>query len=56
MTDRNEKPTGQVARRRWHSPVVREVGTLGNVLKGGGGKLSIPQDDMGDVRKPPGQE
>lgn len=33
------------------------VGHIGDVLKGGGGKLSITTDDTGDEpRKPKGQE
>jgi hypothetical protein len=35
---------------------VKEVGHVGEVLQGGGGKLSTVADDTGDVRKPKGQE
>ncbi len=35
---------------------LTEVGTVAEVVRGGGGKLSIVADDMGDVRKPKGQE
>ena len=44
-----------VARRQWVSPAVKSVGTLAEVLKGGGGKLSISAGDPGEpARKPPG--
>ena len=44
------------ARRQWVSPVVKLVGTIAEVLKGGGGKLSVSADDSGDPpRKPRGQ-
>jgi hypothetical protein len=29
---------------------------VGEILRGGGGKLSLIADDTGDVRKPKGQE
>jgi hypothetical protein len=35
---------------------LKDVGHVGEVLQGGGGKLSIVSDDTGDVRKPKGQE
>lgn len=34
---------------------VSNVGHLAEIVLGGGGKLSINADDMGDVRKPKGQ-
>lgn len=56
MSDQHERATEREARRPWEAPTLTEVGTLGEVLEGGGGKLSVPTDDMGDVRKPTGQE
>ncbi len=42
------------ARRQWVSPAVKLVGTIAEVLKGGGGKLSVAADDTGEaLRKPP---
>jgi hypothetical protein len=32
------------------------IGHVGEVLRGGGGKLTPACGDPGDVRKPPGQE
>jgi hypothetical protein len=41
------------ARRPWVSPAVRLVGTIAEVLKSGGGKLSLAAGDPGEpIRKP----
>ena len=40
----------------WEPMKVTEVGHVGEVLQGGGGKLSLVADDQGDVRKSKGQE
>jgi len=40
----------------WEEPSLRKVGSVGDVLRGGGGKMSITTNDTGDVRKPKGQE
>ena len=39
----------------WEEPSLRKVGSVGDVLNGGGGKLSVTLNDTGDVRKPKGQ-
>ena len=45
------------ARRQWVSPAVKLVGTLAEVLKSGGGKLSVTAGDPGEtIRKPKGTE
>ena len=44
-----------MAKQVWEPMRLTEVGTVGDVVKGGGGKLSIVAADMGDVRKPKGQ-
>jgi hypothetical protein len=44
------------SRQRWEPPAVEKVGTVGDVLKGGGGKLSVVGGDPGDQRKPSGGE
>jgi len=45
------------ARRQWVSPAVKVVGTIAEVLKQGGGKLSLTAGDPGEtVRKPKGTE
>jgi hypothetical protein len=44
-------------KRAWESMRLEAVGHVGDVLKGGGGKLTIMADDTGDEpRKPKGQE
>ena len=43
------------SRQAWEAPTLKTVGTVGQVLQGGGGKLSIEADDSGDApRKPRG--
>jgi hypothetical protein len=37
------------ARRQWVSPAVKLVGTIAEVLKCGGGKLSLMINDPGDA-------
>lgn len=41
-------------RRVWQSPAMITIGTISEVLKGGGGKLSPHAFDSGDIRKPSG--
>jgi hypothetical protein len=43
-------------RKDWEPMETKDVGHVGEVLQGGGGKLSPIADDTGDVRKPKGQE
>ena len=38
----------------WVAPEIKEAGTIADILKGGGGKLSVETTDTGDVRKPKG--
>jgi hypothetical protein len=46
-----------LARSPWEPMRLEELGSLADVLQGGGGKLSIPTDDGGDApRKPKGQD
>ncbi len=42
-------------RRPWQPPTLQKVGTISEVLRGGGGKASSSHADSGDVGKPPGQ-
>jgi len=53
MTDKSQPKTE--TKRTWEEPSVRKVGNVGDVLRGGGGKMSVTADDAGDVRKPKGQ-
>jgi len=45
-----------VTRKPWCSPMLKDVGHVGDVLQGGGGKLSPVTNDSGDMRKPKGTE
>jgi hypothetical protein len=38
-------------RRPWEPPAVKMVGTIGEVLQGGEGKLSVTGGDPGESRK-----
>jgi hypothetical protein len=51
-----EKPTEVVDRRPWVIPKLEPVGSIAEVLHGGGGKLSLTGGDPGDSRKPRGHE
>jgi hypothetical protein len=42
-------------KRSWEPITLRYVGHVGDVLRGGGGKLSPTGGDTGDNRKPSGQ-
>lgn len=51
-----ETPKKEQPRKDWESMKVAKVGHVGDVLQGGGGKLSIQANDSGDSpRKPKGQ-
>ena len=39
----------------WEPMLLTPVGHVGDVLQGGGGKLSLSSADPGDIRKPSGQ-
>ena len=40
---------------QWKKPEMKSAGTVADILKGGGGKMSVETNDTGDVRKPKGQ-
>jgi hypothetical protein len=44
-----------VDKKPWAPMQLTALGEVGDVVRGGGGKLSPPTHDTGDVRKPPGQ-
>ena len=46
--------TAPPAKRAWTRPTLKYVGNVGDVLQGGGGKLTPAPADPGDTRKPPG--
>ena len=41
-------------KRAWTRPTLKYVGHVGDVLQGGGGKLTPSPADPGEVRKPAG--
>jgi hypothetical protein len=51
----SEKKDTRSKARPWEPPAVKPVGTIAEVLEGGGAKLSQVADDPGDARKPKGQ-
>jgi hypothetical protein len=54
MTGRESEQV-RVGRRRWETITIVDVGHIGEVLQGGGGKLSPSPHDPGETFKPPGQ-
>ncbi len=40
----------------WETPRLELIGNLKEIVRGGGGKLSAPGADPGDIRKPSGNE
>lgn len=40
----------------WEQFRLTKIGNVADVVRGGGGKLSITTDDSGDIFSPPGQE
>ena len=55
MSEQHQGPTDGRTLRAWERPTVTAVGTVGDVLKGGGGKNSPSPADPGESRKPSGQ-
>ena len=49
------EPTKKDTKKDYEPMKVAEVGHVGEVLEGGGGKLSVVAADSGDTRKPKGQ-
>jgi len=50
----NEKRAVTTGKRAWTRPTLKYVGHVGDVLQGGGGKLTPSPADPGEVRKPSG--
>jgi hypothetical protein len=51
----DKKAKTPAPRKRWESISVTDVGHIGDVLQGGGGKTSPAPHDPGETFKPPGQ-
>jgi hypothetical protein len=41
-------------KRQWEPMKLTHIGHIGEIVQGGGGKLSLETHDTGDVRKPKG--
>ncbi len=55
MVETVDKVTKAQSRLIWEAPALKRVGTIGEVLQAGTGKVSVSTADSGDVRKPRGQ-
>lgn len=42
-------------RLKWEPPRLKRIGDLEEIVRGGGGKVSVAGQDPGDIRKPSGQ-
>ena len=51
METSDKHVSNPVKRQPWNSPNLRMVGTIGEVLGEGGGKLSLEGGDPGESRK-----
>ena len=51
--EKNTPKTGE--KKSWTKPSLKYVGHVGEVLQGGGGKLTPAPSDPGESRKPSGQ-
>jgi hypothetical protein len=49
-----EKQVPTTSKKAWTKPSLKYVGHVGDVLQGGGGKLTPSPADPGEVRKPSG--
>jgi hypothetical protein len=54
MKDEKKRVGAKPAAEEWVRPELKYVGNIGEVLQGGGGKLSLAANDPGDARKPSG--
>ena len=54
MSDAKTRVGAKPAAEVWVRPELKYVGNIGEVLQGGGGKLSLQANDPGDSRKPAG--
>ena len=55
VVDNHSDTAERGTRRHWRSPELSSLGTVAEILQGGGGKLSPTEGDPGDLRKPQGQ-
>jgi hypothetical protein len=50
----SKSPASKSGKLAWRDPSLKYVGQVGEVLQGGGGKLSTTGGDPGDTRKQSG--
>ena len=55
MSEGKDRVEAEPDKGTWVRPRLKYVGNIGEVLQGGGGKLSLTANDPGDSRKPTGQ-
>jgi hypothetical protein len=53
--DRSKEVLPPKTRLPWDPPALKEVGTVADVLRGGGGKSNVSAQDSGDSLKPKGR-
>jgi hypothetical protein len=46
-----KSPKATEARQSWQEPTVKRVGTVADVLKSGGGKITVTTGDPGEPQK-----
>lgn len=51
-----KQPEAGVARAPWKRPELKAVGKVGDVLKGGGGKVTVVTGDPGEPNKVPAMD
>ncbi|MDR1991104.1 MAG: hypothetical protein LBQ09_12870 [Acidobacteriaceae bacterium] len=54
MSLNNQNETSKSMKKTWTKPELKYVGHVGDVLQGGGGKLTPSPADPGESRKPSG--
>jgi hypothetical protein len=54
MSESKALPETTPKRQPWEPPTLKAVGSIAEVLQGGGGKNSPSPGDPGESRKPPG--
>jgi hypothetical protein len=55
MRAEDKKSETKAEKKAWTKPSLKYVGHVGDVLQGGGGKLTPAPSDPGESRKPSGQ-
>jgi hypothetical protein len=58
MSEKTRKTSVSAGRHEWETPKVAHLGDVGDVVQGGGGKMSVSPTDPGEPNKvkPPNPE